>query len=77
MARRLRLARLLACDAALVSVWARGASDRLLIRLDPASNHVVAEYGPAAGAGAVAVGHGAIWISAYNEQKVWRGPLPS
>jgi virginiamycin B lyase len=58
------------------SVWARGAADRLLVRLDPASNQVVAEYGPAVGAGAVAVGHGAVWISAYNAKKVWRLPLP-
>ena len=59
------------------SVWARGAAKRLLIRLDPATNEVIAEYGPAAGAGAVAVGHGAVWISAYNNEKVWRLPLPS
>jgi hypothetical protein len=59
------------------SVWARGAADRLLIRLDPSTNRVVAEYGPAAGAGAVAVGHGAVWISAYNKKKVWRLPLPN
>ena len=58
------------------SVWARGAGDRLLIRLDPATNQVVSEYGPAFGAGAVAVGHGAVWISAYNEKKAWRLPLP-
>jgi streptogramin lyase len=57
------------------SVWARGAGDRLLIRLDPAPNQVVSEYGPAFGAGAVAVGHGAVWISAYNEKKAWRLPL--
>jgi hypothetical protein len=58
------------------SVWARGAGDRLLIRLDPATNQVVSEYGPAFGAGAVAVGHRAVWISAYNEKKAWRLPLP-
>jgi streptogramin lyase len=58
------------------SVWARGAADRLLLRVDPGTNQVVAEYGPGAGAGAVAVGHGAIWISAYNKKKVWRLPLP-
>ena len=57
------------------SVWARGAGKRLLLRLDPATNQVVEEYGPAAGAGAVAVAHGAIWISAYNKKKVWRVPL--
>jgi virginiamycin B lyase len=58
------------------SVWARGAGQRLMLRLDPSTNQVVAEYGPPAGAGAVAVGHDAIWISAYNEKKVWRVPLP-
>jgi streptogramin lyase len=58
------------------SVWARGGADRLLLRLDPATNGVIAEYGPGAGAGGVAVGHGAIWISAYNKKKVWRVPLP-
>lgn len=58
------------------SLWARGTAKRLLLRVDPASNQVVAEYGPAAGAGAVAVGHDAIWLSAYNQKKVWRLPLP-
>jgi virginiamycin B lyase len=59
------------------SVWARGTAERLVIRIDPATNQVIGEWGPAAGPGAVAVGHGAIWISAYDKKKVWRVPLPS
>ncbi len=53
------------------SSWVRGAADRLLIRIDAETNQVVEEYGPAASAGAVALGFGAVWISAYNEKKVW------
>ena len=59
------------------SVWARGTAERLVVRIDPATNQVVGEWGPAAGPGAVAVGYGAIWISAYDKKKVWRVPLPN
>ena len=51
-----------------------GSVPAALVLDDPAT--VAALDGPAAGAGAVAVGHGAIWISAYNKKKVWRIPLP-
>lgn len=56
------------------SVWARG-SNKLLARIDPKRNRVVARYGPSSGSGAVIVGAGAVWISAHDIDTVWRVPL--
>jgi virginiamycin B lyase len=56
------------------SVWVRG-SDKLLARIDPKTNRVVARYGPSSGSGAVIVGAGAVWISAHDIDTVWRLPL--
>jgi streptogramin lyase len=57
-------------------VWLRGSSV-LLARLDPGDGHVVEQYGPDAGSGAVIVGFGAVWVSAHDIDTVWRFPMPS
>lgn len=56
------------------SVWAR-ISDQLVARIDPATNEVVARYGPPAGSGSVAADDDAAWISAHDVNTVWRLPL--
>jgi virginiamycin B lyase len=53
---------------------ARGA-ERLLARVDQRDGQVVERYGPKAGDGAVAVGFGAVWISAPEIDTLWRLPL--
>jgi hypothetical protein len=55
-------------------LWARG-SERLLARVDQRDGQVAERYGPPAGDGAVAVGFGAVWISAPGIDPVWRLPL--
>jgi YVTN family beta-propeller protein len=55
------------------SVWAR-VTDQLAARIDPASNEVVARYGPPSGSGSVAADDEAAWISS-NVTGVWRLPL--
>ena len=56
------------------SVWAR-ISDQLVARIDPASNEVVARFGPPAGSGSVAADDEAAWISAHDINVVFRLPL--
>lgn len=56
-------------------VWAR-VSSWLVSQIDPATNAVIARYGPGAGSGSVAAGDGALWISAHDVDQVFRLPLP-
>ena len=56
------------------SVWAR-ISDQLVARIEPATNEVVARFGPPAGSGSVAADDAAAWISAHDVNAVWRLPL--
>lgn len=51
-------------------VWVR-ATKVLLSAIDPASNRVVARYGPPAGSGAVRVAAGRVWITAHDVDQVW------
>ncbi|HEX2104900.1 MAG TPA: hypothetical protein VHF51_14690 [Solirubrobacteraceae bacterium] len=55
-------------------LWARG-SERLLARVDQLDGQVAERYGPDAGDGAVAVGLGAVWVSAPAVDTLWRLPL--
>ena len=55
-------------------IWARG-SERLLTRVDPRTRQVVERYGPPVGRGGVAVGFGALWVSAPRIGTLWRLPL--
>ena len=55
-------------------VWAR-VSSWLVSKIDPATNTVVARYGPPAGSGSVAADDDAVWISAHDEDVVYRLPL--
>ena len=62
-------------DAGAGRVWVR-AKKVLLSEIDPASNRVVATYGPPAGSGAVRVAKDAVWVTAHDTNKVWVLPLP-
>lgn len=53
------------------SVWLRG-SRTLLFRIDPASNEIVARYGPNAGSGSVAADDEAVWITVHDTTTIWR-----
>ena len=55
-------------------VWAR-VTDTIVAKIDPATNTVVARYSPAAGSGSVAADATAAWISAHDEDLVYRLPL--
>ena len=55
-------------------VWAR-VSSWLVSEIDPATNTVVARYGPPAGSGSVAADDTALWISAHDQDVVYRLPL--
>jgi YVTN family beta-propeller protein len=55
-------------------VWLRG-SNTLLFKIDPATNAVVARYGPSSGSGSVAADDDAVWITAHDITTVWRLPL--
>ncbi|WP_457255051.1 Vgb family protein [Pedococcus sp. P5_B7] len=55
-------------------VWAR-VSDALVAKIDPATDTVVARYGPAGGSGSVAADDAAVWISAHDIDVVYRLPL--
>lgn len=57
------------------AVWAR-ISDVLVARIDPATNSVVARYGPSAGSGSVAADDSAVWISAHDSSAIYRLALP-
>lgn len=52
-------------------VWLRG-SRTLLFQIDPATNEVVARYGPSAGSGSVAADDEAVWITAHDTRTIWR-----
>ena len=52
-------------------VWLRG-SRTLLFKIDPATNEVVARYGPHAGSGSVAADDTAVWITAHDITTIWR-----
>jgi virginiamycin B lyase len=56
------------------SVWAR-VTDSLVVRIDPATNAVVARYSPPAGSGSVAADPDNAWVSAHDEDLVYRLPL--
>lgn len=51
-------------------VWVR-AIDRLLQKIDPASNTIDAIYSPAAGSGAVRVSDHYIWVTAHDIETIW------
>ena len=55
-------------------VWAR-ISDALIAQIDPATDTVVARYGPATSSGSVDADDQAVWVSDYLAQTVWRLPL--
>jgi virginiamycin B lyase len=56
-------------------VWAR-VTDGLLVQIDPATNAVVARYGPRSGSGSVGADRASVWISAHDVSAVWRLSLP-
>jgi virginiamycin B lyase len=56
-------------------LWLRG-SQTLLFKIDPATNQIVAVYGPPSGSGSVAADDAAVWITAHDVQTAWRLPLP-
>jgi hypothetical protein len=47
----------------------------LLVQIDPATDAVVAEYGPRSGSGSVAADDAAVWVSAHDVNAIWRLPL--
>ena len=55
-------------------VWVR-ISSALVAKVDPATNAVVATYGPPSGSGGVAADASAAWITAHDVSAVWRLPL--
>lgn len=57
------------------SVWVQPGGD-LLIQVDPATNAVVATYGPRSGSGSVVADDNAVWVSAHDTESIWRLPLP-
>ena len=52
-------------------LWLRG-SRTLLFQIDPATNEIVARYGPPAGSGSVAADDTAVWITAHDITTIWR-----
>ena len=55
-------------------VWARVTS-ALVAKIDPATNTVIARYGPRLGSGSVAADESAAWITAHDADAVYRLPL--
>jgi virginiamycin B lyase len=56
-------------------VWAR-ISDALIAQIDPATDTVVARYGPQpTSSGGVDADDQAVWVSDYLDQTIWRLPL--
>jgi len=55
-------------------VWAR-VTDSLVAKIDPATNSVIARYGPASGSGGVGGDKHAIWVAVEVQRTVWRLPL--
>lgn len=56
------------------SIWVQPGG-LLLVQIDPATNRVVAEYGPRSGSGGVAADADAVWVSAHDVEAIWRLPL--
>jgi hypothetical protein len=56
-------------------VWAR-ITRALVAKIDPATDAVVAVYGPGKGSGSVAADDEAAWITAHDVSSIWRLPLP-
>ncbi len=56
------------------SVWVQPGGE-LLVQVDPATNQVVATYGPRSGSGSVAADADAVWVSAHDVESIWRLPL--
>lgn len=56
------------------SVWVQPGG-QLLVQIDPATNLVVATYGPPSGSGSVAAADDAVWVSAHDVNAIWRLPL--
>lgn len=56
------------------SVWSRPSSS-LVSQIDPATNKVVARYGPSSGSGGVAADADAVWVTDHDVNKVYRLPL--
>jgi len=57
--------------AGLGRIWVR-ATKTFLSVIDSDSNAVLARYGPPAGSGGVSIGHGSVWLTAHDVQRVWR-----
>ncbi len=55
-------------------VWAR-ITEVLVAQIDPATDTVVARYGPPSASGSVDADDQAVWVSDYIAQAVWRLPL--
>jgi hypothetical protein len=55
-------------------VWAR-ITRALVAKIDPATDAVVAVYGPGKGSGSVAADDEAAWITAHDVSSIWRLPL--
>ena len=55
------------------AVWAR-VTTSLIVRIEPTTNAVTANYGPASGSGSVAADDSAIWVTAHDTNSVWRLP---
>jgi virginiamycin B lyase len=47
------------------------AKQTLLSVIDPATDKVIARYGPAAGSGAVRVENGRVWVTAHDINTIW------
>lgn len=54
--------------------WAR-ISSALIAKIDPATNEVIATYGPPSGSGSVAADDAAVWVSAHDVSAIWHLPL--
>ncbi len=55
------------------AIWAR-VTDSLIVRVDPTTDTVTANYGPASGSGSVAADDSAVWVTAHDSDSVWRLP---
>ena len=44
----------------------------VVAKIDPATDTVVARYGPAGGSGSVAADDRAVWITAHDILRIWR-----
>ncbi|MBT2519178.1 hypothetical protein J7E29_17190 [Streptomyces sp. ISL-90] len=57
-------------------VWVR-TTEELAVLVDPAADAVVARLGPAEGSGSIAVGGGAVWLTAHDVSSIHRIPQAS